>query len=184
MKSELLDIAENFRRLAEQTDEIERIAELCTAAIRAGNKILFCGNGGSAADSQHLAAELVGRCRADHPAMAAIALTADTSVLTSIANDYGLEEVFARQVEGLGRLGDVLIGLSTSGNSANVLKAFERARMVGLKTVALTGGGGGKCRAAAELCLCVPAETPDRIQEMHIAVGHLVCGKIEAALHG
>ena len=184
MKSELLNIGENFRRLAERADEVERIAELCTAAIRAGNKILFCGNGGSAADSQHLAAELVGRFKVDRPAMAAMALTVDTSVLTSIANDYGFEDVFARQVEGQGRPGDVLIGLSTSGNSANVLKAFDKARMMGLRTVALTGAGGGKCRAAAELCLCVPAETSDRIQEMHIAVGHLICGRIEAALHG
>lgn len=184
MRSELLEISGNFQRLAEQAEMVRRIADLCTTAIRAGGKILFCGNGGSAADSQHLAAELVGRFRHNRPAMAALALTVDTSVLTAVGNDYGYEEVFARQVEGLGRAGDVLIGLSTSGNSANVLKAFAAAKRLGMGTVALTGATGGAAKAVADLCLCVPAETSDRIQEMHIAVGHLICGAIEKAVHG
>jgi len=184
IKAELLSIADNFKTLASSADAVLAIAGLCADAIRNGNKILFCGNGGSAADSQHLAAELVGRFQKDRPGMAAIALTVDTSVLTAVSNDYGFEGVFARQVESLGRKGDVLIGLSTSGNSPNVVKALVQAKVMGLKTVALTGMGGGECGRVADRTLAVPAKESAHIQEMHIAVGHLICGEVEQAIYG
>lgn len=180
MRKEILEIARNFERLAVLSDEIEEVARCCKNAIAAGGKIMFCGNGGSAADSQHLAAELVGRFKRERAALPAIALTVDTSVLTSVGNDCGFEEIFARQVEALGAKGDVLIGLSTSGNSANVLKAFAAAKAKGVVTVALTGESGGKCKDVADFCLCVPAVTSDHIQEMHIAIGHLICSYIES----
>lgn len=160
-------------------DDICRVVELCTAALRSGHKIIFCGNGGSAAQSQHLAAELVGRYKLDRPAMNALSLTVDTSNLTAIANDYGYDLVFARQLEGVGQSGDVLIGLSTSGNSPNVLRAFDKAREMGIHTVALVGRSGGKMAQAAELAISAPADTSAHIQEMHITIGHLVCDLIE-----
>ena len=163
--------------------DVERVVALCTAALRGGRKIIFCGNGGSAAQAQHLAAELVGRYKIDRPAMNALSLTVDTSNLTAIANDYGYDTVFARQLEGVGRPGDVLIGLSTSGNSRNVLLAFEKARKMGIHTVALVGRGGGRMGAEAELAISVPADSSAHIQEMHIALGHLVCDLIEKAFY-
>ena len=165
-------------------DAVPRVAELCTAALRAGHKIIFCGNGGSAAQSQHLAAELVGRYRLDRPAMNAISLTVDTSNLTAIGNDYGFDVIFARQLEGVGQCGDVLIGLSTSGNSRNVLLAFEKARQMGIRTVALVGRRGGQMQQQAELSLAVPADSSAHIQEMHIAMGHLICDLIEKEFYG
>lgn len=179
MKNEILKIAKNFERLAAQAADIEAVAKVCREAIVRGGKIMFCGNGGSAADSQHLAAELVGRFKRERAALPAIALTVDTSILTAVGNDYGFEDIFARQVEALGAKGDVLIGLSTSGNSPNVLKAFAAARTKGVVTVALTGESGGECKDVADCCLCVPASTSDHIQEMHIAIGHLICGVVE-----
>ena len=150
------------------------IVQLCTAALRAGRKIIFCGNGGSAAQSQHLAAELVGRYKLDRPAMNALSLTVDTSNLTAIGNDYGYDVIFARQLEGVGQRGDVLIGLSTSGNSRNVLLAFDSARRLGIHTVALVGRHGGEMLRQAQLALAVPADTSAHIQELHITLGHLI----------
>ena len=158
---------------------IEAMAERCKAALASGNKILFCGNGGSAADSQHLAAELVGRFQKERRSLASIALTTDTSILTAVGNDYGYDEVFARQVDGLGRSGDILIGISTSGNSKNVVKAVESARNIGMHTFAFTGEGGGKMAELCDLTFAVPSKVTARIQEMHILAGHILCELVE-----
>jgi len=158
---------------------IETVARLCAKALRDGNKLLLAGNGGSAADAQHLAAELVSRFYFDRPGLAAVALTTDTSALTAIGNDYGFERLFARQVDALGRKGDVFIGLSTSGNSPNILKALDEARLKGLVTVGLTGQGGGKMAALCDHCLRMPSSETPRIQEGHIVVGHTLCALVE-----
>ena len=152
-------------------------------ALRSGGRILACGNGGSAADAQHFAAELVGRFERERAAMAAIALTTDTSILTALANDYDFTMVFARQVEALGRPGDVLLGVSTSGGSANVLAAFETAKAGGLTTVALTGRDGGAVGAAADIHINVPAASTARVQEVHRTLLHAVCALIERELY-
>jgi D-sedoheptulose 7-phosphate isomerase len=161
---------------------IARVAEACTAALRAGRKILFAGNGGSAADAQHLAGELVSRFNYDRPGLAAFALTTDTSVLTAIGNDYGYERAFARQVEAVGRTGDVLFAISTSGRSPNILRALEAARSGGLLTIGLTGGGGGTMAPLCDHLLRTPSDCTPRIQEGHIAIGHTVCWLIERAM--
>lgn len=161
---------------------LEKIARMMSEALQAGNKILWCGNGGSAADAQHLAAELVGRFRRERRGFASIALTTDTSVLTSVANDYGYDTVFARQVEALGVPGDVLVGISTSGGSVNVLTALEAARHIGLTTIALTGAFGARMAAHCDCVLTLPSNDTARIQEAHILVGHMLCDWIEQAL--
>jgi len=158
-------------------------AEAMVTALRSGGRILACGNGGSAADAQHFAAELVGRFERERAAMAAIALTTDTSILTALANDYDFTMVFARQVEALGRPGDVLLGVSTSGGSANVLAAFETAKAGGLTTVALTGRDGGAVGAAADIHINVPAASTARVQEVHRTLLHAVCALIERELY-
>lgn len=163
---------------------LEEIATKMAAAIRSGGKILWCGNGGSAADSQHLAAELVGRFRRERRAMPAIALSTDTSILTAIANDYGYEFVFERQVEALCRPGDVLVGISTSGNSANVCAALASANQLGALTVAFTGEAGGKLAEIASVALRIPARDAARIQECHILCGHIICDWIEQSVSG
>lgn len=168
-----------FGKTMEQIDVIQLMAERCKEALKAGNKVLFCGNGGSAADAQHLAAELIGRFQKERRSLASIALTTDTSILTAVANDYGYDEVFARQVEGLGRSGDVLIGISTSGNSANVVKAALKARDTGMHTIAFTGEGGGKLKDICDITFAVPSKVTARIQEMHIMVGHIICELVE-----
>lgn len=150
-------------------------AKIIADAISNGHKVLFCGNGGSAADSQHLAAELSGRFQKERRALPGIALTVDTSVLTAVANDYGYEKVFARQVEALGDEGDVLVGISTSGNSANVLEAVISARKKGMYVVGMTAFGGGKLSEMADVCLSVPVKNTARAQEMHILLGHILC---------
>jgi len=152
-------------------------------ALRGGGRILACGNGGSAADAQHFAAELVGRFERERAAMAAIALTTDTSILTALANDYDFTMVFARQVEALGRPGDIVLGISTSGGSANVLAAFEAARAGGLTTVALTGRDGGVVGKAADIHVNVPAASTARVQEVHRTLLHAVCALIERELY-
>ena len=164
-----------FGKTMEQMDVIQLMAERCKEALKSGNKVLFCGNGGSAADAQHLAAELIGRFQKERRSLASVALTTDTSILTAVANDYGYDEVFARQVEGLGRSGDVLIGISTSGNSANVVKAALKARDTGMHTIAFTGEGGGKLKDICDITFAVPSKVTARIQEMHIMVGHIIC---------
>ena len=168
-----------FGKTMEQMDVIQLMAERCKEALKSGNKVLFCGNGGSAADAQHLAAELIGRFQKERRSLASVALTTDTSILTAVANDYGYDEVFARQVEGLGRSGDVLIGISTSGNSANVVKAALKARDTGMHTIAFTGEGGGKLKDICDITFAVPSKVTARIQEMHTMVGHIICELVE-----
>ena len=180
--AEIATIAANFARLAAQAPSIAAAAEAMIKSLRAGGKIMLCGNGGSAADAQHLAAELVGRYLKDRAPLAALALTVDTSALTAIANDYAFEEVFARQVTGLGRPGDLLLALSTSGESANVLAAVAAAKAKGIATIALTGAGGGRLAPLADLAIRVPAARSNAVQELHIAVGHILCGIVEDAL--
>jgi len=175
-----LRVAEQSR--VELAAGFRRVVERCRASIAAGGKLLFFGNGGSAADAQHFAAELVVRYRTDRPAVAAIALTTDTSILTAGANDLGYEQVFARQIEALGRAGDVAVGSSTSGTSPNVLAAFRAARRLGLATVGLTGARGAALGDEVDELIVVPSENTARIQEMHLTFGHLLCGAIEAGV--
>lgn len=172
------------RALVEQVDLLDRIAVLWTEAIRAGHKVIFFGNGGSAADAQHLECELAGRFYQDREPLAALSLTVNSSSLTAIANDYGYDQVFSRQLAGIGRAGDVAVGISTSGNSANVVRALETARARGLATVGLTGRGGGRMRAWCDHCLAIDSVETPRIQEAHILAGHILCEAVERALFG
>jgi D-sedoheptulose 7-phosphate isomerase len=182
IRAEIDEITAGFTRLSEHSSAIEQAARAMIASLAAGNKIMFCGNGGSAADSQHLAAELMGRYLKDRAPLPALALTVDTSALTAIGNDYGYVEVFARQLRGVGRQGDVLVGLSTSGNSANVVAAIETARIMNIMVVGMTGMNGGRMDSLCDVLIKVPATRTNRIQEMHIAVGHMLCGFIEDEL--
>ena len=161
--------------------DIKKACETAVATLKAGGKILLCGNGGSAADAQHIAAELTGRYKTERGALAGIALTTDTSALTAIGNDYGYEFVFSRQLEALGHEGDLLIAISTSGNSGNVVKALELARKIGIKTIGLSGRTGGAMNELCELNLVVPSNDTPRIQEMHIMIGHIICQAIDDA---
>lgn len=168
--------------LASCAPEIKAMAQTCISALKNGNKLLICGNGGSAADAQHMAAELVGRFVADRPALAAIALTTDTSALTAIANDYGYENIFSRQVAGLARSGDVLLAISTSGQSTSVLAACETARSMGCSVLGLSGRDGGALKEACDALVIAPATATAHIQECHIVVVHLLCALIEKGL--
>ncbi|MGB9116563.1 D-sedoheptulose 7-phosphate isomerase [Bradyrhizobium sp.] len=159
-----------------------KIADVIVGALNAGNKLLIVGNGGSAADAQHIAAEIVGRYKQDRPAYAAMALTTDTSALTAIANDYGFEQVFARQVAGLGRHGDVLLALSTSGRSPNILAALRIARERGLATIGFTGSKGETLGALCDHLLVAPSDDTAVIQQIHLAVAHGICDEVEQAL--
>ena len=182
---ELLASAEAKRWVAEHLSaEIARAAEVAVAALRAGRTLFFAGNGGSAADCQHLAAEFTGRFIDDRPALRAIALTVDTSALTAISNDYGYEQVFRRQLEALGQPGDVLFLISTSGNSRNLLYAAEEARHRGITTIGLLGRDGGQLAPMVDIPIVVPHPQGRRVQECHIAIGHALCFAIEAALFG
>lgn len=183
-------IAENF---AEHQKVIAQVSEACAQDIAVigqlmvdvlaqGGTIYWCGNGGSAADSQHLAAELVGRFKDDRRALRSVALSTDSSVLTCIANDYFFDAIFSRQIEAIGRSGDLLVGISTSGNSANVLKAFGVAKQLGLHTVGLLGKDGGKARVMVDHAVVVPSTATARIQEAHILIGHTFCDLIESGL--
>ncbi|MDE2407751.1 MAG: D-sedoheptulose 7-phosphate isomerase [Xanthomonadaceae bacterium] len=165
--------------VAQMEDAVHR----CVSALRSGHKLLFCGNGGSAADAQHWAGELVSRFYYDRPGLPAIALTTDTSILTAIGNDYGYDYVFARQVEALGRSGDVLVAISTSGNSPNVLRAATAAQAQGMQVIGFAGRSGGQLAALADICFCIPSDETPRIQEGHEFVGHLLCALIEAQMH-
>lgn len=160
----------------------ERVVLACAASLRNGHKLLFFGNGGSAADAQHLATELVVRYRVNRPAISAIALTTDTSALTAIGNDFGFEDLFARQVEALCRTGDVAIGISTSGNSENVIRGVQAARAAGAVTVAFVGGSGGRILEHVEHAIVIPSTTTARIQEMHMLLGHTLCDLLEREL--
>jgi len=178
--AELRELLDRVAVLAE--GPLDRMIDGSVEALWAGGKLLFAGNGGSAAQCQHLATELVGRFALDRRAHAAIALTTDSSFLTACANDYGFEDVFARQLEALGRPGDVLFALSTGGRSPNVLKAVAAARAAGLATYGLTGAGGARLAELCDETILVPHADPARIQEIHLFLGHLMCGEIEARL--
>lgn len=158
---------------------VARVSEILITALRQGNKIMLFGNGGSAADAQHIAAELVGRFAFDRPPLPALAFSVNSSCVTAIGNDYGFEQVFSRQLEALARPGDVAIGISTSGNSPNVIKAIMKAREMGLQTVGLTGNTGGNLKKIADYCICVPSDETPRIQECHILVGHILSELVE-----
>jgi D-sedoheptulose 7-phosphate isomerase len=158
---------------------VQEAARVCVRALECGGKLILCGNGGSAADSQHLAAELVGRYLRERRALPAIALTTNTSCLTAISNDYSYDEVFSRQIEAIGNKGDIAIGISTSGNSKNIVQALRTARERGLTTIGMTGSAGGRLRQEADYCLCVPSEQIPRIQEAHILLGHILCELVE-----
>lgn len=183
--AQLRETADNLAAMSRDADlhaALARVAAVCVEALRRGNKILFAGNGGSAADAQHLAGELVSRFNYDRPGLPAFALTTDTSVLTAIGNDYGYERLFARQVEAVGVAGDVFIGISTSGRSPNILAALRVARDKGLVTVGLTGRGGGQMPDLCDHCLRTPSDATPRIQEGHISMGHTLCWLIEQQL--
>lgn len=185
VRAYLEEMADTARRTAEAcADDVARAAEVLVNALLDGGKILLCGNGGSAADSQHLAAEFVSTLTVENrrPAIPAIALTTDTSILTAIANDFGFEGVFARQVEALGRTGDVLIGISTSGNSTDVLRAVDEAKAQGMRTIALTGATGGALTPIVDVAIRVPSRETSHIQECHIAIGQLLAFMVEEAL--
>lgn len=171
-----------IQALSSQHDVLERVACEMTRAIDGGNKVLWCGNGGSAADSQHLAAELMGRFRRERRGLPSVALTTDTSILTAIGNDYGYEKVFQRQVEALCVKGDVVVGISTSGNSKNVCAALETARQAGAFTVAFTGESGGTMAKIADATLHIASKDTARIQEGHILCGHMLCDWIELSI--
>jgi D-sedoheptulose 7-phosphate isomerase len=163
-------------------DHIIEITNLVIECIRKGGKVILFGNGGSASDSQHIAAELVGKFKKDRNALPAIAITTNTSILTSLANDYGYEIVFAKQIEALGQKNDVAVGISTSGKAKNVAAGIKQAKRMGLKTVALTGGDGGELVKLADISLMVPSAITARIQEAHITIGHIICELVEQAL--
>lgn len=166
------------------TAQIVQAAEACTKALQNGHKLLFAGNGGSAADAQHLAAEFTGRYLIDRDPVPAIALTTNSSSVTAIGNDYGYELVFERQLRAFGQAGDVLFAISTSGNSENVIRATIEARKRQITVIGLLGGEGGKLREHVDIALIAPAQRPDRVQETHITVGHIICGIVERALFG
>ncbi|MDD4617390.1 MAG: D-sedoheptulose 7-phosphate isomerase [Alphaproteobacteria bacterium] len=172
-------IAQCFNTLRQSEAECERAASILVDALKKGNKVIFCGNGGSAADSQHLATELTGRFLFDRDPLPALSLTVDTSALTAIGNDYGYGTIFSRQLRGIGKRGDVLVGLSTSGNSQNVVDAIRVAQEMDITTIGLTGTKGGRMTDICDVCIRVPSEASNHIQEMHIAVGHWLCGIVE-----
>ncbi|MBQ9397026.1 MAG: D-sedoheptulose 7-phosphate isomerase [Bacteroidales bacterium] len=172
-----------------ETDEglkatIGKAVEAIVTCFRNGGRVYFCGNGGSAADAQHLAAEFSGRFYFDRPVLPADALHCNTSYLTAVANDYGYDKVFARLISGLGREGDILVGLSTSGNSENILQAFAVCREKGVRTLALTGANGGRMKELADLLINIPSTDTPRIQEAHITIGHIICELVEQAIFG
>ena len=174
-----LKVAETMSSLS---NKLEIAARLCIDTLQDVGKLLIFGNGGSAADAQHIAAELVGRYKMDRKGMSAIALTTDTSTITAISNDFGYEHVFGRQVEALANKGDVLIGISTSGGSSNVINGLKMSSKIGCKSIGFSGSGGGKMNQVCDINLVVPSEDAPRIQEMHIVIGHIICHLIEQEL--
>ena len=172
----VLDLMENL------DESIQKISDVLVHSLKNGGTIFWCGNGGSASDSQHLAGELIGRFVGERKPLKSIALNADSAVMTCIINDYGYEQIFSRQVEGLGVKGDVLVGITTSGNSQNVLNAYIAADQKGMTTIGLLGNGGGKAKSLVKYSIVVPSDSTARIQEMHILVGHILCDLIETGL--
>lgn len=177
-----IEVKQDILNSTEFVGKIQQAINLIVEAYKNGKKVLFCGNGGSAADAQHLAAELSGRFYYDRKPLYAEALHVNTSYLTAVANDYSYEDIFARILEAEGGEGDILVGISTSGNSANVLKAFEVAKRKGMHTIAFTGNGGGKMADKSDVLLAVPSKDTPRIQESHIMIGHIICEMVEKAL--
>lgn len=180
LENELTAHEKTLQNLREHLPKIAEIGQILKNCIKNGGKIMICGNGGSAGDSQHFAAEIVGRYKKERRALPAIALTTDSSALTAIGNDYGFDTVFSRQVEGLGRAGDVIFGISTSGNSQNVLNAFEKAREIGITRIFLGGKDGGRLKNACDFAVIVGEDTP-RIQEMHIIIVHMLSQLLDDA---
>ncbi len=174
-----IDTKQQILQNEELISTIEKVAEAVTNAFKKGNRVYFCGNGGSAADAQHLAAEFSGRFYTDRKALPAEALHCNTSYLTAVANDYGYDVVYSRMIDGIGEKGDVLIGLSTSGNSANITKAFEVAKEKGIVTIAFTGITGGQMKSFTDYLINVPSTDTPRIQESHITIGHIICQLVE-----
>jgi len=170
------------RKIIENADKIQEITRKIIGAYREGKKVLIAGNGGSAADAQHFAAELVGRYKLERKGLPAIALTTNTSNLTAIGNDYGFEDIFTRQIDALGKKGDIFIGISTSGNSQNLIKAIEKAREKGMFSISLLGRSGGKMKEISDLSLIIPSENTPRIQEAHITLIHIICELLEKEL--
>ena len=171
-----------MRFIRQNAEAVGRAVKMIVAAFKAGNKVLLFGNGGSAADAQHIAAEFINRFLIERPPLPAIALTTDTSILTSISNDYGFADCFAKQIKALGKEGDVAIGIYTSGTAGNVIKAMKVAREMGLKTVGLAGGDGGQLVKLADIALIVDAQSVPRIQEVHITIGHVLCDMVDRML--
>jgi D-sedoheptulose 7-phosphate isomerase len=187
IRAQIADSAATKQAILENQELINvimNVAKACVEVYRNGKKTLLAGNGGSAADAQHIAAELVGRYGFDRPSIPSLALTTDTSNLTAIGNDYGYDKVFSRQLEGMAQEGDLFIGISTSGNSQNIINAFESAKDRGVTTVALVGRDGGKMGAMADYAIIVPSNATPRIQESHILIGHILCDIIEKELFG
>lgn len=181
---ESLHIHQHILADGELIASMTEVIALCVDSYQNGGKILIAGNGGSAADAQHFAGELVSRFYFDRPALAAIALTTDTSVLTAIGNDYGYEDVFSRQIQALGQPGDVFVAISTSGNSPNIIKAIAQAKELGMSVIGLTGQGGGAMKPLCDICFCVPSNSTPRIQEGHLLIEHTLCACIEEELFG
>jgi D-sedoheptulose 7-phosphate isomerase len=179
---ESIQVKENT--LKDNVDAIIKCVEMITTTLQNKGTIFLFGNGGSAADSQHIAAEFIGRFKKERKSLPAIALTTDTSALTALANDYGFDVVFARQLEGLGKKGDIAIGITTSGNSPNVIEGIKKAKAMGMKTVVLTGGDGGKVAPLADLAVIVPSKTTARVQESHICIAHCICELVEENFSG
>jgi D-sedoheptulose 7-phosphate isomerase len=179
-----IEVKQRILADSELLGKIDTVADLIVRAFKNGNRVYFCGNGGSAADAQHLAAEFSGRFYTDRKALPAEALHCNTSYLTAVANDYGYDQVYSRMIDGIGQKGDILAGISTSGNSANILRAFEVAREKGLVTVAMTGMTGGQMKGAADHLLNMPSSDTPRIQESHILVGHIICQLVEERYFG
>lgn len=174
-----IDTKQQILQNEELLATIKKVVDIITDAFKLGNKVYFCGNGGSAADAQHLAAEFSGRFYIDRKALPAEALHCNTSYLTAVANDYGFDVVYARMIEGIGETGDILIGLSTSGNSANIIKAFEAAKQKGIATIAFTGITGGQIKSISDYLINIPSADTPRIQESHITIGHIICQLVE-----
>jgi len=187
IKNQIQDSLQTKQNIYENEDLLNKILEVsqkCVELYRGDKKTILAGNGGSAADAQHIAAELVGRYGFDRPSLPSLALTTDTSALTAIGNDYGYDAVFSRQLEGMGQAGDIFIGISTSGNSKNLIKAFEVAKNKSILCVALVGKHGGEMATMADIALVVPSDSTPRIQESHILIGHIICDIIEKEIFG
>ena len=179
LKSCLESHIETANAMQELLPTIQKAGEMCLMSLQNSGKVLICGNGGSAADAQHIAAELSGRFKKERKALAGIALSVDTSAITAIANDYGFEAIFSRQVEAYGREDDVLIAISTSGNSVNIINAIKKAKEIGLKVITLSGKDGGEMKNLGNINIVIPSQDTPRIQEMHIMVGHMICAIVD-----